>query len=79
MEIGQLDGEPILAVLSHRIYDEPELFWVEEIVVKNSPMTTYGISKHRISSGLLTAKPEEYQGQYPLCIDDELRKQHMEK
>ncbi len=71
LSFGEYDGKKVFARIAHKT-DEPELCWVEEIFVKDSPITSFGIPKHRISGGLFTAKPKEYFGQIPKFIQDDL-------
>lgn len=74
MTIGKAHWENIVAILAHKTDDSPELYWIEEITLDNSPITSYWIPKHRISSGLLTVKPYEYGAQIPEFIKKDMRR-----
>ncbi|MBS9775199.1 hypothetical protein KGV52_00635 [Candidatus Gracilibacteria bacterium] len=64
LSFGEYDGKKVFARIVHK-KNEPDLCWVEEIFVDGSPITSFGIPKHRISSGAFTTKPKEYGDQIP--------------
>lgn len=53
-----------------------ELCWVESFNIFGSPITSFGIQKHRISGGLFTAKPAEYFSQIPKFLQEDMKRKN---
>lgn len=52
------------------------LYYVEQFFIENSSITSYWIPKYRLSSGIFTAKPEEYWNQIPGFIVEDIEKKN---
>ncbi len=48
----------------------PNLVWVENIKLKNHPISSYGFPEYSINAGLLTTKPLEYINQIPNSLQE---------
>lgn len=66
--LKRLSNEQAVEIIfSHAPQNNPEQFWVENIIMSPQEINSFGVLKNSILSGILTAKPLEYR--------DTLRKQ----
>lgn len=62
-----IDGQRIKIQIAHNTQN-PELYWVENIINTDAQLTSYGILNNQINGWIFTAKPIEYTNQLPWFI-----------
>lgn len=72
IEVWEYNGKMLYATFCYN-KNESELCWIESFNIFGSPITTFGIPKHRVSGGIFTAKPAEYFSQIPEFLQEDLK------
>lgn len=67
------NGQPIDVIFAWT-KDRPDLIWIENILIKDCPVDSFGIPQVVFNGWLLTAKPAEYLSQVPEYIAKNWRK-----
>lgn len=75
IDVGEWNGKILYATICYN-KNEPELCWVESFNIFGSPITSFGIPKHRVSGGLFTAKPAEYFSQIPRFLQEDMKRKN---
>lgn len=58
--------------------NKSELCWIESFNIVGSPITSFGIPKHRISGGIFTTKPAEYFSQIPQFLQNDIKNKNQD-
>lgn len=72
IEVWEYNGKMLYVTFCYQ-KNEPQLCWVESFNIFGSPITTFGIPKHRVSGGIFTTKPAEYFSQIPEFLQENLK------
>lgn len=75
IEAGEWNGKMLYVTICYN-KNERELCWVESFNIFDSPITTFGIPKHRVSGGIFTAKPSEYFSQIPKFLQEDMKRKN---